>query len=398
MKFVLYFTNKKSECTGCGACAATCPKNCISFIYDDEGFSYPVADDSCIKCGKCYDVCPVINSKIGDLSSFNQFCVAGRHKDDNIWEKSASGGAFSAICQAYCEEGDAIFGAKFEELKVIHDCVYSLNDITCFRKSKYVQSDAKDSYNKIKYMLGNNQKVLFSGTPCQVAGVRNFLGKEYKNLLCIDLVCHGVGSPGVFERYVKFLEKKYGSKLLSFTFRNKNVKMGRLLQYVIMMEFENGMRIEDEEDLYNTAFIQALFLRPSCGKCKFANINRVGDITLADFKKKHELLPEAKELDNFSTIIINTRKGQEVFEKLQEFMKLYSIKIDDVVRTNPPLRLPSKMNNSRDYFFYDLKMGEAIDQVFKKYIAIPRLEKRIWMIIPDRVRGAIKRRIKWIRK
>lgn len=395
---MLYFTNKKGECTGCGACAAICPQNCISFEYDDEGFSYPVADNNCINCGKCYSICPLINKKSEDSSDFKQFCVAARHLDDNIWERSASGGAFSAICEAYCNEGDGIFGAKFEGLKVIHDCVYSPDDIECFRKSKYVQSDMKDSYGKIKDMLERDHNVLFFGTPCQVAGVRSFLGKEYENLLCVDLVCHGVGSPGIFKRYNEYLEKRYKSKVVSFTFRNKKVKMGRLLQYVIIIEFENGMRIEEDKNLYNTAFIQALFLRPSCEECKFANIDRGGDITIADFKRKHELLPKAKELDNFSTIIINTEKGKETFKKLQEFMKLYSVNIDDVVRENSPLRVASKPNMRKEDFFHDLRMGVPIEQALVKYITMPSFLMKIWLRIPDRMKAGIKRRTKWIRK
>lgn len=398
MKTLLQFTNKKSECTGCGACVAICPQNCISFIRDEEGFFYPVAGDNCINCGKCYNVCPVINRRNREPSDFKQFCVAARHKDNNIWEKSASGGAFTAICQAYCEDGDGIFGAKFDGLRVVHDCVYSPNDIECFRKSKYVQSDLGDSYQKVKNILESNQKVLFSGTPCQVAGVKKILGKEYENLLCIDLVCHGVGSPGVFEKYIEYLEKEYQSKVVSFMFRHKKTKMGQLLQYIIVIELENGRKIENEKDLYNTAFIQTLFLRPSCGECRFANLNRVGDITIADFKKKHELLPKAKGLDNFSTVIINTKKGAAVFEKLQEFMEIYPVEIADVVKENPPLRLPSKMNEKREYFYRDLKTGASIEQVLKKYITVPRLDKRIWMLLPDRVRGAIKRRIKWLKR
>jgi coenzyme F420-reducing hydrogenase beta subunit len=362
-----------------------------------KGFFILLAGDNCINCGKCYNVCPVINRQNKELSDFKQFCVAARHKNNSIWEKSASGGAFTAICQAYCKNGDAIFGAKFEKLRVIHDCVYSPNDIDCFRKSKYVQSDLGDSYKKIKITLEGNHKVLFSGTPCQVAGVKNFLGKEYENLFCIDIVCHGVGSPGIFSKYIEFLEEKHKSKVYSFMFRHKKVKMGRLLQHIIVIELENGKRLENEKDLYNTAFIQALFLRPSCGECKFASLNRVGDITIADFKKKHELLPNAKGLDNFSTVIINTPKGAAVFEKLQEFMEIYPVEIKDVVKENPPLRLPSKMNEKREYFYRDLQNGVPIEHALKKYITVPRLDKRIWILLPDRVRGIIKRRIKWIK-
>ena len=394
---MLNFTINNHDCTGCGVCIAVCSVKCISFVSDKEGFSYPVADSRCINCGKCEKVCPVINNQEYNPKDFNQFCVAGRHKDDRVWEKSASGGAFTAICESYCNNDDVIFGAKFEGIRVVHDYIRFSDKIDCFRKSKYVQSDMGESYIQIKELLEKNHKIIFSGTPCQVAGVRNFLGRDYENLLCIDLICHGVGSPGIFKRYVESLEVKHSSNVKSFTFRSKKAKMGRLLQYVIVIEFENGKRIENENDLYNTAFIQALLIRPSCGKCRFANLNRVGDLTIGDFKKKHELLPKAKGIDNFSIIIINSEKGQKVFEQLDNFMEIYPVNFTDVIKTNPPLTAATKLNKNREAFFQDLEKVDSIEETLKRYITSPKLYKRIWKYIPDRVRGAIKRRIKWKR-
>lgn len=393
---MLYFTKKKYDCTGCGACKAVCPVKCISFVSDEEGFSYPVADFRCIDCGKCERVCPIVYTKDYNIKDFKQYSVVGRHIDNRTWDKSSSGGAFSAICEAYYNDGDAIFGVKFNDVQVVHDYVNDINNIDIFRKSKYIQSNMDNNYHKIKELLGKGNKVIFSGTPCQVAGVRNYLGRDYDNLLCIDLVCHGVGSPGVFKKYIEHLETKYGSEVKSFSFRNKKVKMGRMLEYIVVIELANGMIIEHEKDLYNNAFLQALILRPSCGSCRFANINRVGDITIADFKKKYELLPEAKELDNFSTIIINSEKGKKVFKKLQKNMKIYSVDLNDIIRTNPPLRVASKMNNNKEDFFRDLAKGESIDIVLRRYISSPKLHMKIWILLPDRIRGAIKRRIKWL--
>lgn len=391
---MLYFINEKSECTGCGTCAAVCPVNCISLKYDEEGFIYPIPDKNCINCGKCERVCPnIIKDKDFFEEKFSQYCVVGRHINNYIWEQSASGGAFTAICEAYCEENDGIFGAKFEGLKVVHDCVYSAEDIGCFRKSKYVQSEMKDCYKKIEVLLKSNKKVLFSGVPCQVAGVRSYLGEKYENLLCVDLICHGVGSPGIFRRYVEFLEKKYCAKLSSFSFRNKKLKMGRLLEYIVTIELENGVIIDEKENIYNNGFLQALFLRPSCGECKFTNLNRVGDITIGDFKKKHELLPKLKGLDNFSTIIINSKKGSDVFNNAKKYMEVYTIKMEDILKTNSPLRLASVMNINREIFFDDLKMGKPIEQVLQEYIISPDLIKRVWLLIPDRIRAWIKRMI-----
>lgn len=390
---MLYFTESKLDCTGCGACMAVCPVNCISFVFDEEGFAYPEADSRCISCGRCERVCPIVNNPGIVSYDFEQFCVAGRHIDDEIWYKSASGGAFSAICEAYCDIGDAIFGAKFDSYRVVHDWVLCPNSIDGFRKSKYVQSNMANSFHRIRRFLGENRRVIFSGTPCQVAGVRNFLGKDFDNFLCIDLVCHGVGSPGVFQKYMEHLERKHNSKVKSFTFRSKKAKMGRLLQYVIVVQFENGEVLENEKDPYNTAFIQTLIIRPSCSHCKFASLDRVGDLTLADFKKKHELLPQARKLDNFSTVIVNSGKGQAVFERLQEFMSIYPVSLSDVVRTNPPLRIPSRLNDNREAFFDELRKTDNIETALQRYISTPKLHKRIWMSLPDKMRGIIKRTI-----
>jgi coenzyme F420-reducing hydrogenase beta subunit len=391
---MLYFTKTKYDCTGCGACSAVCPVNCITFVRDGEGFDYPIADSRCINCGNCERVCPIMNNEDLFYTENVQKSFAGRHQEDAIWEKSASGGAFTAICNAYCNSGDVIYGAKFDGTEVIHDYIKSVENIGPFRKSKYVQSNMQNSYKEIKNQLLQGHKILFSGTPCQIAGIRNYLGKTYANLLCVDLVCHGVASPGVFERYISYIEDKYKEKVKSYTFRGKKAKLGKLLQHVITIEFQSGKKVQFENDLFNTAFIQTLLIRPSCSKCRYAKLQRVGDLTIADFKNKHELLPDAKGLDNFSTIIVNTDKGQQVLEKLKSMMKLYSVDIIDIQKTNPPIRNASVMNKSREEFFRDLNNLDPIDRILKKYISKPKLIQKLWLGLPDRVRGTIKRRMK----
>lgn len=397
VEHMLKFIDDKSECTGCGACASICPTNCISFVHDEEGFAYPESDSRCIECGKCHDVCPIVGDNGHDVCNTDQFCVAARHIDHAVWEKSSSGGAFSAICEAYCNDGHVIFGAKFKGLEVVHDCVYSVDEIAAFRKSKYVQSNVGDSYRVAKNMLDNGCKVLFSGTPCQIAGLRNVLGKEYDNLLCIDLICHGVGSPKVFEKYTDYLEEKYKSKLVSFTFRNKRVKpWGRLVEYVVRLEFENGTKIELESDLYNNGYIQGLFSRPSCSRCRFANMNRVGDITIGDFRARYDVLPEAEGMENLSTVIVNTSKGKEVCQLLDQYMRVYPVATEDVIRWQERLRQPPSMSERRENFFDDLSAGMPIDKVLRKHVVVPGLGRSMWRCLPDRLRAYIKRRLRWI--
>lgn len=395
---MLTFINQKSECTGCGACASICPTGCISFVRDSEGFAYPEADSRCIGCGMCRDVCPILNGYLPVATDFGQFGVVGRHTEDSIWRASSSGGAFTAICEAYCTDGDAIFGAKFEGCRVIHSCVYSPDDIQGFQKSKYVQSSSEESYGMVQCILESGRKALFSGTPCQLAGLKSFLGKDYEGLLCVDLICHGVGSPGVFEAYIGYLEMKHGSRVASFSFRNKKIKYGRCLQYIVNIVFENNTCIEYESDLYNLAFMQGLILRPSCGKCRFANINRVGDITIGDCKQHHELLPIVSPLENMSTVIINTQRGFRVFKALREYMEIHHVDMTDIVRASNPLREPSRMSRERDEFFDDLSSGTPIEMALSKHTYAASPIGRLSAHIPDRVRAILKRGVRWIRK
>lgn len=394
---MLHFADEMSQCTGCGACASICPLGCISLVYDDEGFAYPRADSRCVGCGECHDVCPVLGDSRSPETRVEQFCVAARHLDHAVRERSSSGGAFFAICQAYCDDGDVIFGAKFEGLRVVHDYACSVDEVEPFMRSKYVQSDLRDSYQEAMEFLESERKVLFSGTPCQVAGLKSFLGQEYDNLLCIDLICHGVGSPGVFHKYIKYLETRYGSRVVAFSFRNKRVRMGRFSEYVVRTEFENGTKIEDSSDLYNTAFLQALLLRPSCGECRFAGPSRMGDITIGDLKDRYDVLPEVKGLENLSTIVVNTEKGREVFDSVRQYMSVYPILMEDVIRTNNPFRETSKMSDRREEFFNDLQMGVPIEDALEKHITVYRprgLLRKIWSIIPDRMKAEVRRRIR----
>ena len=361
---MLFFLDARNECTGCTACQAVCPVDCITFNLDNEGFYYPTADSRCINCGRCEKVCPLINKRYG-LEKYRQYSLAGRHKDDQIWQESSSGGAFSAICEVVYEENGVIFGAKYDGLEVVHDYVENLEDIRKFRKSKYVQSNMRDCFRKAKNFLSQGRQVIFSGTPCQIAGLRNFIGKEYDNLFCIDLVCHGVSSPGIFKRYIVELEQENKSSIKSFTFRQKNIVRGNLLQYIVSISLVNGEVIESFPNLYNTAFIQTILSRPSCEQCHFANIKRVGDITIADFKKKFELLPNEKSLDNLSTIIINSSKGEKVASLLSENMTIVPIELDKIIKTNTPLRQPSKANKNRSNFFYEASNEKSIIELLK---------------------------------
>ena len=207
-----------------------------------------------------------------------------------------------------------------------------------------------------------------------------------------------VGSPKVFREYIKSLERKKNSKVISYSFRNKRVKRNHINEYVTRIEFDNGYIQENINDLYCDGFLQALFLRPSCGDCKYANIDRTGDLTIGDLKKRYENLPNYKEIENLSVIIVNTQKGLEVYKKLSTIMDIYYIDFDKLVETNTPLQTPSKMSKHRESFFEEFKANRDVYESIRKYVDKPSLGIKLWSLLPIKTRNKVRRRFKWIKK
>jgi coenzyme F420-reducing hydrogenase beta subunit len=380
--YMLEFINEKKSCTGCTACFNVCPIDCISMAKDEEGFLYPIADDRCIHCNKCKEVCPMFNNKTERQPDIEQYSAAAVSKDINVWEESASGGAFTEICKTFGDENTIVFGATFEGLKVVHSYVVGVENIGIFRKSKYVESDLGDSFSKAETFLKQGKKVIFSGTPCQIAGLRNYLGKEYEDLLCVDLICHGVGSPKVFGEALKSLNEKYGSKIIKYTFRYKKVRMGNCREYLSYYIFEDDKTDYAEMDQYNQLFLSQLCLRSSCqSNCKYRTSNRMGDLTIADFKNKSRVFPKVKDYKNYSTIVVNSKKGDIIFSKLDERMDIIYCDLEDIKRYNPLFYRTTYDNLLRDQFFEDFVKGMGIEELIEKYI--PNKNRRRWGLLKD---------------
>ena len=310
--------HEKDNCSGCHACANVCPQSCILMVSDDEGFWYPQVDkDKCIDCGLCEKVCPIIHKWQPDESRTTTAMVA-LNKNEEIRLRSSSGGIFTLLAEEIIAQGGVVFGAAFtNDFKSVHHiCVSSTVDIGRLRGSKYIQSKTEDSYIQAKKFLDKGIKVLFTGTPCQIGGLYSFLRKDYDNLYTQDIICHGVPSPFIWEKYLEERERKAASKTQQMFFRHK--KYG-WKTYAVLFEFSNNTAYVKsfQEDSFMKAFLSNSCLRPSCHHCSFRNPIRQADITLADFWGIHEVFPEFDDDKGTSLVLIHSDRGQSLFDSIQ---------------------------------------------------------------------------------
>lgn len=381
---MLYFLKGKEDCTGCTACKSICPVRCIEMIRDLNGFLYPEADDNyCIHCNACEKVCPVRKEAPINMNPLNhQVAAAAICKDPQKWESSASGGAFSSICDVFAQDHPErvfVYGAMFHGLSVEH-CGRLYPNIDGFKKSKYVQSDLKNCFLEVQDKLKNGYAVLFSGTPCQIAGLRCFLGKPDNNLLCVDLICHGVGSPLVFSNYLAEKECAENKKIESYTFRVKKDFLGNYERHRSRVQYADGSVEEEVEDPYNRLFLNQLCLRDSCGEsCRFRNQNRWGDLTIADFNNFIRTFPQQKDSRGYSSIIANTEKGLSILNRLPEFMTVLNCDIEVIKQTNPLFARTTPENPRRAEFFADFRAGDSIAALCRKYAPKKKEPLYVWI-------------------
>ena len=364
----------KKDCVGCNGCVQCCPQQCISFNEDEQGFRYPKVDiEKCVECGLCEKVCPVINQ--GDerkpLSVY-----AGHIVDKDILYKSSSGGIFSALAHNVLRDGGIVFGARFDdEFNIIHDSVETIDDLSVLRGSKYVQSYIGECYQRVKQCLKGGRQVLFSGTPCQIAGLKFFLGKEYENLLLVEVICHGVPSPRVWREYLTDilkdsnqvvdniscnLKSKY-NHIKRISFRDKRRGWEKYGFSIAMSDLsEKYLSIHDNN--YMQVFLRDLDLRPSCYSCPSKNGKSQSDIILGDFWKVSNLEPEAYSQDGTSLILINTEKGEKAIIKTE--VPLFETVYSKALQSNESLILSASMPKYYN-FFWENFYNEGITSLHK---------------------------------
>lgn len=346
--------NKQEKCSGCTACSQICPKSCISMQENDEGFIYPVVNENfCIGCGVCKTVCPIIYNREGNIP--NQV-LAEKNKNERIRRTSSSGGVFYELAKNFIENGGVVFGCALDENMIArHVCVRDIYELEKLKSSKYVQSNMGNTMSEIKRYLLSDVKVLFSGTPCQVVGLKNYLGKDYNNLLTIDLLCHGVPSPKLFADYLEYLSLQYGGgKPITVNFRNKEHGWKRLYMDVL---FDNGRRhyIYSGYDRYEGLFLNNISLRSSCYECKFAKSERHGDITLGDFWGIGQKYPQWDDDKGISVVMLNTNNGLMAYTQVANLFEGKKQSLDIAKKGQHTLCRPATKNPDRDAFYHMYK-------------------------------------------
>ena len=366
----------KDLCTGCSACLNKCPKNAISMVEGNEGFKYPFVDENkCINCGLCKNICPVINTK--ENGSLN-ICFVGYNKDKEVLLSSSSGGIFSLFADYVIENGGIVIGAALDNnLKCKHIVVNDKNDLYKLRGSKYLQSDLEDVFKIVKENI-ENKLVLFSGTPCQISGLRAYLKNDYNNLICIDLICHGVPTPKLFDKYIKEIELFNNDEVIDYNFRDKSTGWDTYSNNAIFSK-DNIITMVSENP-YMKLFLSDIALRKSCYDCNFKIGNKYLDITLGDFWGVKDFYQEMYNRKGVSCIIVNTEKGLKVFEKIKDNICYKKCKLQEIIKGNPSLKLSAVMPKNRDKFFVDLDKI-AVENLTKKYKRKTTIIKKFKCII-----------------
>ncbi len=388
-----------SECTGCSACASSCPQKCIVMQKDTKGFSHPIVNQKkCICCGICIKVCGQVVDQVKRTRTYPKELYAAISTDEIIRANSRSGGVFTELAKCFLRNNGWVYGAAFApNLEVVHRGINDENSYNIFAGSKYVQSDINDCYIQVANHLMKGESVLFSGTPCQVEGLQSYLRVkkvDVSNLYTVDLICHGVGSPEIYREYLSFIKKERGGGgIVSFDFRDKSNGWLSHKESILTISREKYT-----DTTLATMYEKNYSLRQSCFRCKYTTLERVGDITLGDFHGIEKRTDESKYLDNkgVSCVLINSEKGWELWNECESKLQTLALKKDDIAKLgHPNLHRPTEIPT--EYFsFWKLRERKGFEAVARRYGYYGKRGKS-WRFI-DRVKAAFCRRFQKIWK
>lgn len=359
---------EKSQCCGCTACSSICPKKAIVMKQDEEGFMYPIIDKrKCVNCGLCDKVCPIKNVKENKNS---QHAYIFQNADDKIRRESTSGGAFTAIAEYVIDNNGIVYGAVFDDkYKVIHKGIDNKEELYKFRNSKYVQSEMKNCYSEIKEYLNKAKLVCFSGTSCQVEGLKNYLGKHYENLILVDVVCRAVPSPLIWKKYLNMRQKQY-KDISKIMFRDKyyGYKYSNLSIYSKNSDKKQEYHKGVDSDPYLRAFFTNICDRPSCYDCKFKKLHRESDITIWDCFNVEKFDKNFDDDKGTSRVLTHTENGKNIIDILSQKNKVAEIDVEKATNGFLAMFQPVKKNDKREQFFKDANQLSE-EELFNKYFA-----------------------------
>lgn len=357
---ILFNTNE--SCCGCTACYSICPVNAISMCEDEEGFLYPVISaEKCLSCKKCVSVCAFKKKTTFEKEIISLYAV--KHYSEEVRRKSRSGGVFTALSDEILNCNGLVYGCVMkDQYTAVHIRAENNSDRNKMRGSKYIQSNLGDCFMTVKEDLIEGRTVLFSGTSCQIDGLKSFLGKEYENLICVDIVCHAVPSKKIWTSFVEWQEKKYG-KCISIDFRNKNdFGWGAHIETLIFSQ--KGKRTAIDSEIFRNLFYGDLISRPSCYNCSYKTIYHPGDITIGDYWGIDKAAPGFSDNRGVSLVIVNTDKGRTLFEAVKKNCIVKETKIEDSMQM--PFVESVHRPENRDVFWEDYQKKD-FRYIIKKY-------------------------------
>ncbi len=365
---------EKNQCTGCASCANICPVNAIEMQSDSNGFEYPVIDKNvCIHCKACEQTCLKRMSKENGNHTIPKTYAAWSREED-IRFHSTSGGAFSELAKVILQKDGVVIGAEYEKENLVrHIVIKHTNELKKIRQSKYIQSSMGYVFREIKNYLNSGKSVVFCGCPCQVSGLYTYLEKEYSNLVTIDFICRGVNSPKAYKAWLSEIEKNMGSKVVKVWFKYKKEGWKKSPRCT-RIDFENGESLvfEQKDNLFMEGYLSYnLYMRPCCGECQFKGIPRRADITLADFWGLEKKLDDDK---GASMILLNNRRGEELFEQAKPQMKVFERNFDEIFKGNTYFDKSVKISDKSLDFLRELDI-KPFSKVLKKYTYIPIYKK-----------------------
>lgn len=384
---------QKKLCTGCGACYSVCPNNAITIIENEKGFLKPhINKDKCTDCSACTKICPLNNVTTNNVETPEVFWAL--NNEDKIREKSSSGGLFYLFAQNILASNGVVFGCVWDEnMQPKHIYTKELENIYKMFSSKYVQSNTENTFKEVKEFLSQGKKVLYSGTPCQIAGLKSYLRKDYDNLFLIDLICHGVPSRKTFEMFKKEWQKENNIKenIININMRSKTTDWGKPFKTVITTEY-NTYEIPFDKNNFLESFLHNYNIGDACIDCKFCSLPRSGDVTIGDFCGVDEFDKSLNDKKGISILFVNSEKGKTLFDNIKEKCSWNSVPFENAIKYNQNVIKPSKPNLFRDKFFDSIIKGKTLkDSMNVARNNYPLFFKLLFKIQPQFIKNFIKR-------